>query len=270
METLHLLPATLDFSTLLDNHHNEEEHCHSFFELFYIKSGSVTHVTLNQTETLGLGEACLICPGVSHKFIRGTETCEQRNVLIRPNLMKKVCDFIDETLFDGICTEKVIRFKFEDSDLKFIEHRFSLFLSDAYSDAKRKNLEKLLVANFLNFIYMGTQSSVNTSLDFKNRCLQAINNHYIDPNAIAFVWAELGYNKVYLSKKFKQEFGVTITEYILSLRLNHAAFLLTTTSCSIEECCHAIGLESLTYFINSFKKKYGMTPAKYRKQSVDK
>ena len=144
-----------------------------------------------------------------------------------------------------------------------------MFLSDANSDISRKNYEKVLVVQLLGGICMETQGG-GSLLDFRNKCLLSINNHYIDPQAIEFVYSELGYNRIYLSKKFKQEFGVTLTDYILSLRLNHAAFLLQTSACSMEECCHAIGLESVSYFINAFKKKYGATPAKYRKSSANK
>lgn len=267
METYHLIPDTLDFSTRLSRDENETLHNHSFFELFYVKTGSVTHSCLNSAEQISAGDAFLICPGVAHKFTYGKNTCEHRDVLIRSNLMKTACDFIDENLFDDITKRKMMRFSLSDEDIAFFERKFALFLSDANSDADRKNYEKILVAQFLGTIYTETKNAVGNSLDFRNKCLISINNHYIDPKAIEYAYDESGYNRIYFSKKFKQEFGTTLTEYILSLRLNHAAFLLKTTSYSMEECCHAIGLESVSYFINAFKRKYGITPAKYRKSA---
>ena len=99
---------------------------------------------------------------------------------------------------------------------------------------------------------------------FKSKVMNAINKNYVKQDAINLIRAELGYNKIYFSRKFKSEFGVTLTEYVLSLRLNYAAYLLMTTSCSLEECCNQSGIESVTYFINAFKKKFGTTPGKYR------
>lgn len=267
METYHLLPNTLNFATRLNREENEALHDHSFFELFYIKTGSVTHTCLNSAEQISVGDACLICPGVPHKFTYGKTNCEHRDVLIRSNLMKIACDFIDESLFNDIISRKVVKFRLSDEDVAFFERKFALFLSDENSDADKKNYEKVMVAQFLGNIYMETKNTGGNSLDFRNKCLLSINNHYVDPKAIEFAYAESGYNRIYFSKKFKQEFGTTLTEYILSLRLNHAAFLLKTTACSMEECCHAIGLESVSYFINAFKRKYGVTPAKYRKSA---
>lgn len=258
-------PPTLNFSTNIDDGSNETLHNHSYFELFYIKTGSINHSIMNTFQKLGVGDAYLICPGVSHRFVRGKDNCSQRNVLIRTELMKLSCDFIDKTLYNDIVEQKATKFKLSDEELAFFERRFALFLSDENSDISRKNYEKVMVVQLLGGIYMEEKKSVGNSLDFRNRCLLSINKYYIDPRTIEQVYSESGYNRIYFSKKFKQEFGTTLTDYILSLRLNHAAFLLQTSSYSIEECCHAIGIESVSYFINKFKEKYGVTPAKYRK-----
>ena len=271
METYHLLPSTLNFSTSLNNENNEVLHDHSFFELFYVKNGNITHNALNSREKLGVGDAYLICPGIPHRFTREKSRCERRDVLIRPVLFKTACDFINENLYNDIAERKIVHFKLSDEDVAFYERCFAMFLSDANSDISRKNYEKVLVVQLLGSVCIEAGSmGVGNSLDFRNRCLLSINNHYIDPQAIEFVYSELGYNRIYLSKKFKQEFGVTLTDYILSLRLNHAAFLLQTSAYSVSECCYAIGLGSVPYFINAFKRKYGVTPAKYRKSATRK
>lgn len=269
METYTLIPSTLNFSTRLDDGTNEILHDHSYFELFYIKTGATNHGVMNAFQKLGVGDAYLICPGVPHRFLREKTDCGRRDVLIRPELMKLACDFIDETMYNDVVERKAIKFKLSDEEIAFFERKFALFLSDANSDISRKNYEKVMVVQLLGGIYMEEKKSVGNSLDFRNRCLLSINNHYIDPRAIEFVYEESGYNRIYFSKKFKQEFGTTLTDYILSLRLNHAAYLLQTSSYSVEECCHAIGIESVSYFINAFKAKYGVTPAKYRK-SIEK
>ena len=63
----------------------------------------------------------------------------------------------------------------------------------------------------------------------------------------------------------KEAFGVTLLEYVNGLKLNHATYLLKTTHYTLAEICEQIGIESMPYFIKIFTQKYGMTPAKYRK-----
>lgn len=272
METIRLPNGKINMTTTMLNTPFTSLHNHDSFELCYIKMGEVMHSSCEQKEKLKPGDAMLISPEIAHKFDTVTTIAyEQRDILIRQGLLEMAADFIDPAFYDDIINRKIIRFTLSDEDMGFLERKLVLFLSDKYSDSQRKHYENIIVAWLLGFIYMESQNNMKGGLDFKNRCLLSINSHLVDPDIMRFLDAELGYNRVYLAKKFHQQFGTTISKYILSLRLNHAEFLLLTTACSIEQCCYSIGLESVTYFIKTFKHKFGMTPAKYRKQhSVNK
>ena len=49
-------------------------------------------------------------------------------------------------------------------------------------------------------------------------------------------------------------------------KLNRAQKLLQTTNLKLDDICESIGYSDTTQFIRDFKKQYGITPAKYRKQ----
>lgn len=257
-----------DLHTHITAERDENYHNHAFFEIFYILNGEITHDCRNGEKTeeeLSIGDAFLICPGVVHRFIRKNGTpCEHRDLVIRSSLMQTVCEYIEPKFFEHIFNEKAIHFKLEDVDVAHLERRINTLLSAANPDNKKKQYEKILLIEVLSYIYMNSGKNDNVS-GFKSKAMNAINKNYVKTDAINLIRSELGYNKIYFSRKFKSEFGVTLTEYVLSLRLNYAAYLLVTTSCSLEECCTQSGIESVTYFINSFKKKFGTTPGKYRK-----
>lgn len=69
----------------------------------------------------------------------------------------------------------------------------------------------------------------------------------------------------YLSKIFKQFFGVGFSDYLIDIRLRHAAKLLTETEKSITEICYESGFGNFSHFLRSFKKKYHLTPREFRK-----
>ena len=79
------------------------------------------------------------------------------------------------------------------------------------------------------------------------------------------VYQQLQFNKSYLSKKFKDVFGMTITDYINEMRVKYAAYLLSVTEHPLTYICESAGYESLPYFNKVFKTYYQTTPAKYRK-----
>ena len=74
----------------------------------------------------------------------------------------------------------------------------------------------------------------------------------------------------YLSKKFKEVFGLTMTAYVNELKIKHAMYLLTVTDLTIPSICEMIGIDSLPYFHKLFRQATGMTPKKYRNKNNDK
>ncbi|HEV2835371.1 MAG TPA: helix-turn-helix transcriptional regulator [Pyrinomonadaceae bacterium] len=65
---------------------------------------------------------------------------------------------------------------------------------------------------------------------------------------------------------FKEETGLSITQYLRELRLERAEFLLRTTFLSIKEVMTESGHTSMSHFVHYFKNKYGRAPSAYRKQ----
>jgi AraC-like DNA-binding protein len=68
----------------------------------------------------------------------------------------------------------------------------------------------------------------------------------------------------YFSRLFKKETGFTPHDYILTTRINHAKFLLLTSSLSIKDICFQLGFSSESAFCTAFKKKIGETPSEFR------
>lgn len=64
---------------------------------------------------------------------------------------------------------------------------------------------------------------------------------------------------------FKDHTGKTPLEYVNDYRISQAEHLLRTTSLSILDICLSCGFSGQSYFGEMFKKRYGISPAKYRK-----
>ena len=73
------------------------------------------------------------------------------------------------------------------------------------------------------------------------------------------------YTHEYLCREFRRLMGCTPTDYINSLRLDRAHSLLENTNMRIVDICCEVGFESVSYFHKLFRKKYGASPASYRK-----
>lgn len=71
----------------------------------------------------------------------------------------------------------------------------------------------------------------------------------------------------YFSRFFRQEQGMTFSEYLASLRMDKARHLLRTSPLSIAEISAQVGYSDPNYFSRAFSKTYGMSPTEFREAS---
>ena len=79
---------------------------------------------------------------------------------------------------------------------------------------------------------------------------------------------ELGISSVTLAVEFKNETGMSPSDYLAALRLDEAKRLLLTTNMMVKEISQQVGYEDEHVFIRRFKKDTGKTPGQYRKDNL--
>ena len=72
-------------------------------------------------------------------------------------------------------------------------------------------------------------------------------------------------NKYYLTRAFKDKYGVTINNYLLDKRIMKAKELLRYSNYSIEKVGKLSGITDQNYFSRIFKRVEGTSPKEYRK-----
>jgi AraC-like DNA-binding protein/mannose-6-phosphate isomerase-like protein (cupin superfamily) len=71
----------------------------------------------------------------------------------------------------------------------------------------------------------------------------------------------------YLSRRFKEIYGITPISYQIRLRLLSAAHSLRTTELTIKDISQQTGFEDVYFFSKMFKKMHGQPPARFRSMS---
>ena len=85
--------------------------------------------------------------------------------------------------------------------------------------------------------------------------------------SVAEMAAEQHYNINYFSRVFTKAMGMTPLEYITDCKMEWAKNCLTHSNLSIEEIMEAIGYNHRNGFTVAFKKRYGCSPASYRRKN---
>lgn len=81
---------------------------------------------------------------------------------------------------------------------------------------------------------------------------------------VAAVAAHFGLNPDYLTRRFKQELGVSVKAYMNSVKLDWAKYLLLTTRLSVAEVSQQAYFQDAKYFMRFFKQQTRLTPSQYR------
>lgn len=68
------------------------------------------------------------------------------------------------------------------------------------------------------------------------------------------------------SRVFKIQTGLSPVEYLISLRMEKARHLLTTSLLSIKEVMALVGCESRSNFVGHFRRYFDLAPSEYRKR----
>lgn len=108
--------------------------------------------------------------------------------------------------------------------------------------------------------------NTNGMNELMKKSISIINETYTNSDMTAAIIAEkIAVTPTYFSKMFKESFGVGFPEYINNLRLELACKLLKENSdMDIVTISNKTGFRTPSYFTAAFKKKYAVTPSKYR------
>ena len=98
-----------------------------------------------------------------------------------------------------------------------------------------------------------------------------VSDEYADADlSLDTVCSKLGVSNSYFSSIFKKEVGISFITYLTDYRMQQAVHLMLETNEKNYEIAEHVGYEDANYFGYVFKRKYGMSPSKYRTEHIGK
>ena len=138
----------------------------------------------------------------------------------------------------------------------------------------KKAFEKPFLQSLAASVYLLLERhfSVDQSVFAKNKDRQVfykiveyINEHFKEEISVGSISNELYLSRGRLADVFKKYSGVSITDYISSLRINNANYMLMHGSTATEAALES-GFSSVRTFNNVYKSVMNMTPSEYVKK----
>ena len=91
-----------------------------------------------------------------------------------------------------------------------------------------------------------------------------IESHLSEPLSLQRLAALVSLSPSHLIRLFQQEFHHSPHEYIILARMNHAKYLLKTTSKPVKAIALEVGYRTESSFTNAFTEKVGISPRRFR------
>lgn len=115
---------------------------------------------------------------------------------------------------------------------------------------------------------LATSSFSNTSVTSDSRRVmkveEEINKRYASHLTLEEMASIAGMTPTAFSRFFRRRTGRTLSDYIIDIRLGHAARMLVDTTMAVAEICYACGFTNLSNFNRAFKRKKGCSPKAFR------
>lgn len=264
-EVTHLIPS----SERWDKLNGFDAHIDDCFTVIVVSKGSGTTDIDFRTVSLSEGQLGIIAPGQIHSNICVRE-CEAWMLRISPDMMDNdYRHLIDEYSMTG--------------DIVTLAEDTMMILCDAIELLSRlipsmsaAGSMKCVVFNMLNVILgIITPTMINrqicpffrtTEITVKfKRMLRKFVKHQ---KKTSFYADRLCISEAYLNEAVKKSTGMTPKQWIVATVILEAKRLLRSTSLSVKEVAHEIGIEDHAYFSRLFRKNTDMTPLEFRNTSL--
>ena len=164
------------------------------------------------------------------------------------------------------------RFRISDLNRKFSEFDYLIpFWKDCLFFSAQNNAD-LVAESLILYTFSKLVAKKTDQQPLVEEMTKLANLNFSNPEFSLKTLADnLNYNEKYLSHLFKQNVKTGFVDYLRSLRIKNAIFLLDTGLDSIKNVAILSGFSDPLYFSSVFKKEIGLSPKQYiNKNKLDK
>lgn len=234
----------------------------SNYLVHFILSGKGRYVRDGQTRQLGEGEGFLIEPGRQTYYeADGQDPWEYIWVGFDGTMAKPLMEQM------GLTGENMtFRSSHKDELQAIVREMLQL---DASSDAN-EILQVSLLYRFIAYMsmdavpLMGEKTHGNA---YVRKAMEYIQYNYAAHIQVEDIAAYININRSYLYSLFIREIGMSPKEYLVTCRLTRAAEMLDYTRLTVESIAISCGYRDPAVFTKAFRKKFGLSPIRYRQRT---
>ncbi|MDO4618641.1 MAG: AraC family transcriptional regulator [Clostridia bacterium] len=240
----------------------EYMHAHNFYEMEFVYSGEGQHILNNSAFKIEKGSAIFRSPNSFHITNQNPENkiCSYKLQFSTDWILDELSSYLitnGNNLTAQLCDDDL-----EEIILLFGELKQEILKKQPYSEIIIKSIFSQILVKLIRHHTPTAQNSMYNP--YVSKAIEYINCHFKENLSVKSVAKHLSINPHYLGTLFQQEVGMGMLCYILELKLQLATRLLANSKMPVHEISEECGFNSVSYFIGKFKKRFSVTPSKYR------
>ena len=252
-------------------------HWHDEIELVCILDGPVDAGIHNRMYHLQPGEMLLIGSGETHCFFTEGDSARRRTLKFSPQLAMPLLreGMEGQRLMQRLAGVKkcsrewpeTARLKMQDIAQRMYEEFTSR--KEGYQLAIRALIYDMMLVVLRELPEEEVEGLRQAGQDsgFK-RALCFLQKNYTSDISLKDCADAMGFNMNYFSRFFRTHTGINFHEYLTTLRLRRAEWLLTNTALSVTEIVGQSGFQNVKTFNRVFKKAHACSPREFRRQKT--
>lgn len=239
-------------------------HYHDSYELYYLAGGSRRILVQDRIYELKPGDTVLFKPNVFHRSMNSGAHVRYNIEFTSELVYSYFTEKASEALLSCFETEYI---SLDQDEREELERLFRAARSE-YESGGLFYISFASILKLLRTAAMRAPTKVVQPLTKASRTLQPvieyINKSYAQINGIDEIALQCYLNKSYLCRLFKKETGMTLTQYINNVRIQHACEMISDSELDMTEIALRCGFSNAPYFSSVFKAEVKCTPSEFR------
>lgn len=250
-------------------------HRHEEYELNFVSNcNGARRIVGDSMEELSTYDLVLVGPDIEHGWENHNHPeCDMREITIQ-----FASDFLEGTFLSKTQMSS-LRTLFNNARTGIAFHLPAIMKIydrlDDLTQAQPGFIRMLRLLEILYYLSISSDFHLLSSTSFSNvhtpsnsrrilKVQEAISRDYAKPIYLGDMASLAGMTPTAFSRFFKLRTGRTLSEYIIDVRIGHAARALVDTTKTIAEVCYECGCNNISNFNRIFKRKKGCTPKVFR------